>query len=97
MEKVLNIPNIREELEETMWTDFTKMEFIEGTYSLPTFNIGDSREVYQEPIHDVLYFAGEASHTKFALTMHGAYETGLRDANRIIKKVSEDLKSKNLL
>ena len=56
------------------------MDFIEGNYSYPTLNMGGSRQIYQEPVEDVLFFSGEASHLTEAMTIHGAYETGLRDA-----------------
>lgn len=32
-----------------------------------------------------LLFGGEASHTKYYSTVHGAIETGFREASRIIK------------
>lgn len=51
---------------------------------MPCLNLGKSRAIYQEPIDHVLYFAGEAAHLTDAMTIHGAYETGLRDADRII-------------
>lgn len=84
MTRVFNYPRLREELVEIMWSDFTKVDYIEGTYTIPSINLGDSRLVYQEPIDDILFFAGEASHPTEAMTIHGAYETGLRDAQRII-------------
>ncbi|GFU06879.1 hypothetical protein NPIL_304162 [Nephila pilipes] len=35
--------------------------------------------------HPVLLFAGEATHDKYFSTVHGAYETGLREAERIFQ------------
>jgi len=80
MARVFNYPKVKEELEDVLWSDFTKVEFIEGNYSLPVLNMGGARVIYQEPVDDVLFFAGEASHLTDSMTIHGAYETGLRDA-----------------
>lgn len=80
MARVFNFPNIRDELEEVMWSDFTEVEYIQGVYTIPSLNLGKSRSIYQEPIDDLVFFAGEASHPTEAMTIHGAYETGLRDA-----------------
>lgn len=35
--------------------------------------------------HPAVLFAGEATHSKYFSTVHGAIETGFREANRIIK------------
>ena len=80
MARVFNYPKVKEELEDVLWSDFTKVEFIEGNYSLPVLNMGGARVIYQEPVDDVLFFAGEASHLTESMTIHGAHETGLRDA-----------------
>ncbi|XP_054708898.1 uncharacterized protein LOC129218603 [Uloborus diversus] len=34
--------------------------------------------------HPVIQFAGEATHSSFFSTMHGAYETGIREADRLV-------------
>lgn len=41
------------------------------------------REVLAEPIAGKLYFAGEATHQKAPATVHGAYLSGIREADRI--------------
>lgn len=46
MARVFNHPNIKSDLEEVMWSDFTKVEFIEGTYTIPSLNLGKSRQIY---------------------------------------------------
>ncbi|GFW39222.1 spermine oxidase [Trichonephila clavipes] len=38
-----------------------------------------------ECVHPVLLFAGEAAHDKYYSTVHGAYETGIREAERIFQ------------
>ena len=38
-----------------------------------------------EPIGDILFFAGEATNSTYPSTVHGAYLSGERDADRIIQ------------
>lgn len=48
----------------------------------------------------LIYFAGEASHSEFPSTVHGAYLSGLREAAKIHKNLNpgaEPLPAKNLL
>jgi monoamine oxidase len=40
-----------------------------------------------EPVGDRLFFAGEATSRNYAGTVHGAYLSGLREANRIQKLI----------
>ncbi|KAL4436240.1 hypothetical protein ABPG74_015831 [Tetrahymena malaccensis] len=89
MARVFKYPKVKEELLDVMWNDFTNFEYIQGNYSMPTLNIGSSRYIYQQPVDNILFFAGEASHTTDSMTIHGAYETGLRDAQRIIELQKE--------
>jgi len=57
---------------------------IRGTYSFnsPSTPLG-SRKVLAEPVRRIL-FAGEATNTKHYATVHGAIETGWREADKII-------------
>ena len=43
------------------------------------------REALAKPMNDVLFFAGEATHSAFAATVHGAILTGYRSAREIIE------------
>ena len=60
--------------------------YSQGSYS---FNkVGQHREDRQELAKSVkkrLFFAGEATHSHFLGTVHGAYETGVRAAQEIIE------------
>ena len=52
-----------------------------------SFNAVDSaglREVLAQPIDDTVFFAGEACNTIRPQTVHGAMETGIREAKRIL-------------
>lgn len=59
--------------------------FARGSYSYLT--VGSSPadlRALAEPVGEGLAFAGEATHEKFHATVHGAYLSGLREAERIL-------------
>lgn len=59
--------------------------FSRGSYSFSQVGgqLGDRRTL-AEPIADRLFFAGEAVHSRYFGTVHGAYETGIRAAREIM-------------
>lgn len=56
-----------------------------GSYSYIKINepVGDISTLAKN-VNNKLFFAGEATHSKYFQTVHGAYLTGLREANNII-------------
>lgn len=60
-------------------------QFALGSYSyLPPGATGSDNEALAEPVGDRLYFAGEATYQKHTSTVRGAFESGEREANRIL-------------
>jgi monoamine oxidase len=59
-----------------------------GAYSYAKVGGVPAVDVYAAPIDDTLYFAGEATHPKFAGTVAAAIETGYRAAEEILKASS---------
>jgi monoamine oxidase len=55
-----------------------------GAYSYARVGGVPAVATYASPIDDTLYFAGEATHPKFAGTVAAAIETGYRAANEIL-------------
>jgi lysine-specific histone demethylase 1B len=54
-------------------------------YSFPLAGISHNyREVIKEPIDDKIYFCGEAYHSVYWATIHGAMETGIEVGKKII-------------
>lgn len=60
--------------------------FTRGAYSfLPVGGRGESRDVLAQPVGARLFFAGEATSRSYPGTVHGAYLSGLREAERIAR------------
>lgn len=64
-----------------------------GTWSYVSTDMerrGATHEALAEPLsvgnNDVVLFAGEATHSKYFSTVHGAIETGYREAQRLIQR-----------
>jgi polyamine oxidase len=60
--------------------------YARGSYSF--LAVGSSpadQRALAEPVGDRLLFAGEATHQEFFATVHGAYMSGLREADRILR------------
>ncbi len=57
-----------------------------GSYSyVPVATTGKDYETLAETIEDQIYFAGEATNRMHPATVHGAYISGIREADRIIQ------------
>jgi monoamine oxidase len=57
-----------------------------GAYSF--MSVGAKAEYYDtmaQPIDSRVFFAGEATHRTYPGTVHGAYLSGIREANRVAK------------
>lgn len=58
-----------------------------GSYSAATPGNGHMRAELARPIDDTIFFAGEATHTSFFPTCHGAYLSGIDQAKEIAEKL----------
>jgi len=66
-------------------TRWGKNPFSYGSYSyIPIGATGTECDVLAEPIGNRLFFAGEATHREYPATTHGAYLSGIREAERVI-------------
>ncbi|MDJ0842218.1 MAG: FAD-dependent oxidoreductase [Acidobacteriota bacterium] len=64
-----------------------------GSYSyLPPGSTSADRNRLAAPVADKVFFAGEATHAKYPATVHGAYLSGIREADRIADLVLEPAK-----
>lgn len=63
-------------------TRWSADRFARGAYScVPVGASGDDFDALAEPASERLLFAGEATHRRFPATVHGAYLSGLREAD----------------
>jgi polyamine oxidase len=70
-------------------TGWTTDPYSLGSYSyLAVGSDGDDMSALAEPVDDRLLFAGEATFPRFFQTVHGAFMSGLREANRIVPGAS---------
>ncbi len=69
----------------TLVTRWAADPYARGSYSfLAVGSSPDDQRVLAEPASERLAFAGEATHREFFATVHGAYLSGLREADRIL-------------
>jgi monoamine oxidase len=65
-------------------TRWSRDPFSYGSYSyIPTGASGSDYDAIAEPVSDRLFFAGEATSSNYLATTHGAYLSGIREAERI--------------
>lgn len=60
--------------------------YARGAYSYVTVGGVEAVAAYAEPVDDTLYFAGEATHPKFAGTVAAAIESGYRAGDEILSR-----------
>ena len=68
---------------------WTKDDYALGAYSAPSLNLSEETFVLTgaplpNPANPRLMFAGEATHPNFWSFMHGARESGIREAQRLL-------------
>ena len=65
-------------------TQWASDPFAGGSYSyVPVGATGEEYDALAEPVGSRLFFAGEATSRDYHATVHGAYLSGLREAERI--------------
>jgi monoamine oxidase len=65
-------------------TNWQKVPYILGSYSFATNGTtSDDFDILAQNIDEKLFFAGEHTHKDYRGTVHGAYLSGLREANLI--------------
>jgi monoamine oxidase len=70
-------------------TAWSSDPFTHGSYSfIPVGGRGEDYEVLAQPVSDRVLFAGEATNRVYPGTVHGAYLSGIREAERIITQTT---------
>lgn len=75
---------LADQLSDALFVDWQSDPYARMAYSYVPVNGQGLREQLAQPIERVLFFAGEATHTTRAATVHGALESGIRAANEIL-------------
>ncbi len=66
-------------------TRWAEDPFARGSYSfIAVGSSPDDMDALAEPVGERLLFAGEATNPEFFATVHGAYQSGVREADRIL-------------
>ena len=77
-----SIPNPQE----ILVTRWSSDPYTLGSYSyIPPGTTAKERDSLASPVNNMLFFAGEATSRQYPATVHGAYLSGLREAQRIQK------------
>jgi len=84
--------------QDAMLVDWGKNQFILGGYSSPSFgSSAEMREIWSVPVNGKLYFGGEAFNRESIMTLHGAMETSIVNANNILRSFGKgDASTPNL-
>jgi polyamine oxidase len=71
-------------------TRWSQDSFSNGSYSYtPTGASSEDYEAIAKPVLNKIFFAGEATSSKYPATTHGAYLSGIREAEKLIELTHE--------
>src|SRR5215216_5370667 len=80
--------DIRKRLHPLAASAWHRDPYARGSYSYARIGCADARAVLAAPINDRLFFAGEACSTNDFSTAHGAYRTGIRAAEQVLRTLA---------
>lgn len=83
LEQMFEMP-LAERLVDALFVDWQADPYARMAYSYVPVNGVGLRSQLAQPVDQILFFAGEATHTTRAATVHGALESGIRAANEIL-------------
>jgi monoamine oxidase len=83
LEKMFRV-QLGDRLRDAMFVDWQADPYARMAYSYVPVKGGKLRSQLAQPIDQVLFFAGEATHTTRASLVHGALESGIRAAHEIL-------------
>ncbi|MGD1949265.1 MAG: flavin monoamine oxidase family protein [Leptolyngbyaceae cyanobacterium] len=83
LEKMFEIP-LADQLVDALFVDWQADPYARMAYSYVPVNGVGVRSQLAQPVDQLLFFAGEATHPTRAATVHGALESGIRAANEIL-------------
>ncbi len=82
LDTIFNV-SCKEHITTMKYVGWSQERLVQGAYTHPTVNAGDSRALLAAPVSNTLFFAGEATHTGVNPCLQGAMETGARAAAQV--------------
>lgn len=83
LEQMFDLP-LAHRLTDALFVDWQADPYARMAYSYGPVNGVGLRSQLAQPVNQTLFFAGEATHTTRAATVHGALESGVRAASEIL-------------
>ncbi|MEL6936560.1 MAG: NAD(P)/FAD-dependent oxidoreductase [Cyanobacteria bacterium J06554_1] len=83
LEQMFDLP-LSDRLVDALFVDWQADPYARIAYSYGPVNGVGLRSQLAQPVNQTLFFAGEATHTTRAATVHGALESGVRAASEIL-------------
>ncbi|MEO1094067.1 MAG: NAD(P)/FAD-dependent oxidoreductase [Cyanobacteria bacterium J06638_28] len=83
LEQMFEVP-LTDRLVDALLMDWQADSYARMAYSYVPVNGAGLRSQLAQPVDDVLFFAGEATHPTRAATVHGAIESGIRATHEIL-------------
>lgn len=81
LDTIFNV-SCKEHITTLKYVGWSQERLVQGAYTHPTVNAGNSRMLLGAPVANTLFFAGEATHTGVNPCLQGAMETGARAATQ---------------
>jgi monoamine oxidase len=81
-------PGVKKALGRTQVTQWSKDQWIQGAIATAAPGWQGARRILTEPIRNRVFFAGEAAHETAWGTVGGAWETGTRAAEAVVRRIT---------
>ena len=80
--------NFKRAVQRTQSTRWNDEPWVQGAMSTASPGVPWARAALREPVRDRIYFAGEATHETLWGTVGGAWESGERAADSVVRRIS---------
>ncbi len=88
LEEGIKTSNLKDELIDYFWCDWTDNPYVEGGYSYNSVGENDSREIAKKPINNKIFFGGETFARIWHIgSIHGAVESGIDAAEELLTSI----------
>jgi monoamine oxidase len=81
-------PGVKKALGRTQVTQWTKDQWVQGAFASAAPGWQGARRILTEPIRNRVFFAGEAAHETAWGTVGGAWESGTRAADMVVRRIT---------